>query len=166
MSIIRSPWEADRAGLGAVYADDSVLDQMLLGCAEVYWEIQSLQDYGVAVIRAASLLPASTVDHAVLREAVQTACGLAAERRPLADTGSRPAALWSVTDTDHRRIVVASEAGLDVYEPQIVYQAARDLTGGQALELAKRIGAIDAHTTPPIDRNAPLRTSQPPAGVS
>lgn len=148
--IYTSAWEVgDRC---PVLLDDSVLDQILHGNPEVYWEIQALQDSDVLVkttpdpSRSSDSNPALGILRNALREELEL---------PIDWTGTSSragAALWSVRGSKDDRIAWAGMAGADLYEPEIrILPAAGEISGQEALARAISTGAL------PVNQAVPRR---------
>lgn len=159
--VLRDPWEAAVGGVACVVVDDSVLDQLLRGCPQVYDEILALQDQDVLVETTAPLVNDTVADLAVLRQAARDGCELAAQNRlnliggAIANRLTRSTALWSLEGTASDRARRAEVAGFDLYEPQILIRP-RDkvLTARQALQLAQGVRAISTTSAVPLTNAA------------
>lgn len=136
-----SAWEVAVAGVGRVRVDTSVLDQLLRGCAEVRWEIQSLQDQNVTVETLDPQAMSTDSDLRALRRALCDESEI--EIQPVGEHSKPHAALWSILGSAPDRKALAELLGCDLYQPQIlIHSATGDLTGQRALALASKIGAI------------------------
>lgn len=142
MKTFTSAWELARDNVGLVRVDSSVLDQLLRGCPEIRWEIQSLQDHDIAVEALDPRASGEADDLAALRYVLCDEAQVVV--RPVGElSAAAPAALWSVAGSPTDRQRLAQLVNAHLYEPQIlIHPISGDLTARRALKLAARIGAI------------------------
>lgn len=132
---ITGPWEAVQAGVAAIHIDDSVIDQLLRGSAEVYEELLALLDQNIKLQRFHPADDGSDTDQ--LRRAVEVEM----EMRPSNLPG--PQLLWSIRSSLHSRAQTAETLGLGLYEPTIILKpTGASMTGAAALRAAIRVGAV------------------------
>lgn len=144
MKVFESAWEVATAGLTVVRVDASVLDQLLRGCVEIRWEIQSLQDQDITVetIDPAVITP-DAEDLAFLRQLLCDEAHITVRPVDVVSISPAPAVFWTVAGSPVERRRLAELMGGHAYEPQILIHAkGGTLTGSRALALAAAIGAI------------------------
>lgn len=144
MKVFQSAWEVATAGLTLVRVDASVLDQLLRGCVEVRWEIQSLQDQDITVetIDPAVVTPEAE-DLASLRQLLCDEADITVRPVDAASIPPAPAVFWSVAGSPVERCRLAELMGGHAYEPKILIHAQGGaLTARRALALAAAIGAV------------------------
>lgn len=153
MRAFTSAWELAMAAVSRVRVDSSVLDQLLRGCAEVRWEIQSLQDQNITVETLDPRAGGTADDLAALRQVLCDEAEIVI--RPVGASSTAETAFWSVAESpaDRRRLVKLM--GGHLYEPQILIQSTPGhLTGRRALTLAAKIGAISPQREVPLSNGS------------